>query len=155
VTSFDIKFHDSFLLLWHPVPKVHQLNPEGTSTLIFTFFPSQTHIIIWLIYNSFPMKIVASIIFIVYHTTGQQHQCVTGTGSTDRLPKVLEVHAAVAPHRGPETAKGHSLVESHDYWELVTKWVWFESLICREWLQGQLVKFWASKPKGTGNLRDP
>jgi len=52
------------------------------------------------------LKIVASIIFIVYHFTGQQRQCVTGTGSTDRLPKLLEVHAEVAPYRGPETAKG-------------------------------------------------
>jgi len=31
-----------------------------------------------------------------------------------------------------------SLAESGDYWELVNEWVWFESWICREWLQGQL-----------------
>jgi len=39
---------------------------------------------------------------------------------------------------------GQSLAVSHNYWELVNEWVWFESRICRGWLQG--VKFWASKP---------
>ena len=33
---------------------------------------------------------------------------------------------------------GQSLAESRVYWELVNEWVWFESWIYREWLQGQL-----------------
>lgn len=53
---------------------------------------------------------MTSSVFVVYGSTGQQRECVTGTGSTDHdgLAKVLEVNVEVAPHRGLETAKGTS-----------------------------------------------
>lgn len=51
---------------------------------------------------------MASNVFFVYGSTGQQQERVTGTGSTDhdRLAKVQEIRGKAAPHHGLETAKG-------------------------------------------------
>ena len=45
-----------------------------------------------------------------------------------------------------------SSAKSHDYWELVNEWVWFESQICRGWLLGQLGEVLSVKTQGTGNM---
>jgi len=42
--------------------------------------------------------------------------------------------------------------KSHDYWELVNEWVWFESQICRGWLLEQLGEVLSIKTQGTGNM---
>jgi len=45
---------------------------------------------------------------------------------------------------------------SLDYWELVNEWVWFESWICREWLQGQLGEVFKTQGnRNNGTLNGP
>ena len=50
----------------------------------------------------------------------------------------------------PFLSHGHSLAMSRDYCELINKWVWFESWICREWLQQQLAEVLNVKTQGNG-----
>ena len=40
-------------------------------------------------------------------------------------------------------------------WKVINEWVWFESRICREWLQGQLGEVLSVKTGEYGTFKGP